>query len=447
MLQSPQARTTEKSRRLFERANKYLVEGVSSPSRSTANYKPYPIFMKRGHGSKIYDVDGNEYIDFMMAYGALSLGHAYPKIVDVVKRTIEEEGSHFATASEIEADVAETMCHKFPDVEKVRFTNTGTEAVMAAVRVARAFTGRKKIIKFEGAYHGWYDDLCVSAHARPPDNLGYYNDPIKNIESSGIPDEAFVNTMVVPWNDSDILERKISEQKGEIAAVLIEPIMCNMGVLLPKEGYLQTVREITEKSDILFIIDEVNTVVKLALAGAHEFYDIDCDMSTYGKALGAGFPIAAIGGRSDIMDTMRWGGALHYGAQNANNLGLNIVKVNLEEFQKPRMYQKLFALSQKLKDGIKECLDRAAVSGIVQGEGPIFQIFFTEKKSIQNYREFCAYVDRDIYPKFIYRLFERGIYTSPSASLHWTVSPVHTSEEIDATLKAVADALRAVKST
>ena len=288
-MQKPQARSTEKSKELFERANKFLVEGVSSPSRATANYKPYPIFMKRGNGSKIYDADDNEYIDYMMAYGALSLGHAHPKIVDTVKRTIED-GSHFATASEIEAEVAEMMCDKFPGVEKVRFANTGTEAVMAAVRVARTYTGRKKIIKFEGAYHGWYDDLCVSAHPRPPDTLGYYNDPIKNIESSGIPEEAFVNTIVVPWNDPDILERKIKERKGEIAAVLIEPIMCNMGVLLPREGYLQAVREMTEKNDILYIIDEVNTGVKLALAGAHEYYGVDCDLHDIWEGIWGGIP-------------------------------------------------------------------------------------------------------------------------------------------------------------
>src|SRR5579872_3495377 len=156
MMDNPKSYSTVKSKELFEKANKYLVEGVSSPSRSTVNYKPYPIFMKRGDGSKIYDVDNNEYIDFMMAYGALSLGHAHPKVVATVQRTIEEEGSHFATASELEVDVAETICKSFPGVEKVRFANTGTEAVMAAVRVARAFTGKKKIVKFEGAYHGWY---------------------------------------------------------------------------------------------------------------------------------------------------------------------------------------------------------------------------------------------------------------------------------------------------
>lgn len=447
MMQSPKPYATAKSKELFERASKYLVEGVSSPSRSTVNYKPYPIFMKRGHGSKIYDVDDNEYIDFMMAYGALSLGHAHPRTVEAVKRIVENEGSHFATASEIEADTAETICKKFPAVEKVRFANTGTEAVMAAVRVARAFTGRKKIVKFEGAYHGWYDDLLVSAHARPPDNLGYYNDPIKNVESSGIPDESLVNTIVVPWNDPDILERKVKERRGDIAAVLIEPIMCNMGVLLPNEGYLQAVREITEKNDVLYIIDEVNTVIKLALAGAHEFYHVDCDLTTYGKALGNGFPVAAIGGRADIMDTMRWGGALHYGAQNASNIGLNVVKVNLEEFQKPGTYERLFATSQKLKDGIKNRLDDSKVPGIVQGEGPIFQVFFTNKENIRNYREFCAFVDTAKYPKFVYKLFERGIYTSPSSSLHWTVSPVHNEAEIELTLEAVSGALDALKKT
>ena len=208
-----------------------------------------------------------------------------------------------------------------PCAEKVRFATTGTEAVMGAVRLARGYTGRKKIVKFEGTYHGWYDDLCVSCHPQPPDTLGYYNDPISNIDSSGIPQEAFQNTIIVPWNDPSILEKKVKEHKGEIAAVLIEPILCNMGVIPPGEGYLKAVREITEENDILFIIDEVNTAIKLALGGAQEYYSVQCDLATLGKAFGAGYPIAAFAGKSEIMESMKWGGVLHYGTQNAPNLG------------------------------------------------------------------------------------------------------------------------------
>jgi glutamate-1-semialdehyde 2,1-aminomutase len=437
---------TESSRELFERALKVLVEGVSSPSRSTANYKPYPIFMKRGKGSKIYDVDGNEYIDFMMAYGALSLGHAHPKIVETVKRVVED-GSLFATASEIEVEVAEMMCQIIPCAEKVRFANTGTEAVMAAIRLARGYTGRKKIIKFEGAYHGWYDDVLINSHPQRPDALGYYNDPIKIPDSSGIPQEAFENTVLVPWNNASILEKKVKEHKNEIAAVITEPILANMGVIPPKEGYLKAIREITEENDILLILDEVVTGFRIGLGGCQEYYRITPDLATYGKAFGAGYPIAAFAGRSEIMEALKWGGVLHYGTQNAGNLGLSIVKANIEVLSEDGVYERIFELGNFMMNGIRERLAKSNIMGIVQGVGPMFQIFFTDNSEITDYREYCAYVNRELYRKFVYELFKRGVYTTPSAALHSVVSLAHTKEDIDKALLAVEGALKAISES
>lgn len=437
---------TQKSAEWYERALKVLVEGVSSPSRGRANYTPYPIFMDRAEGCRLYDVDGNAYIDFMLAYGALPLGHAHPRIIETVRQTIEG-GSLFATASPIEVEVAEKLVEMIPGAEQVRFANTGTEATMAALRLARGVTGRHKFIKFEGHYHGWYDDFLLNSHPHPATSLGHPHDPVPIADSSGIPPEAFANTIVVPWNDFQALERAINAHPGQIAAVITEGVMANMGVIPPQPGYLQHIRELTQQNDILLILDETVTGFRVAPGGCAELYGIVPDLTTFGKALGCGYPVAAITGSAQIMQGLTWGGVLHYGTQNAPRLGLHIVKANLDELTRDDNagFKRNVALGEMLRTGIVEAIVATGTQAIVQGVGPMLQIFFTQQPAIRHYRDYCAHVDAHKFKRFAQGLLKRGIYVSPSAALHSVTCVAHENADIEATVVAIGETLDELK--
>ena len=243
------------SKRLYERSNGVLIEGGSSPSRGPANYGEYPIFMQSGKGSRLYDVDGNEYIDWMMGFGALPLGHADPDVAAAIAEGAST-GAHFATATEIEIEVAEMLQELVPNAEVVRFANTGTEAIMALIRLCRGYTGRPKILKFEGHYHGWYDDVLVASNPTLPGAIGLRSNPVKIADSSGLNRHALEDTIVVPWNDYPSLERAVQNHAGEIAAIITEGVMANMGVIPPEEGYLSALERLARQNGILFVLDE-----------------------------------------------------------------------------------------------------------------------------------------------------------------------------------------------
>jgi glutamate-1-semialdehyde 2,1-aminomutase len=335
----------------------------------------------------------------MMAYGATPLGHAHPSAV-AAAATGASTGMHFAAATEIELEVAEALQGLIPSAEKVRFANTGTEAIMAAVRLARGYSGRHKILKFEGHYHGWYDDVLVSSNPQLSPSLGHRNSPVKIADSSGLNRLALEDTLVVPWNDLDALERVLGDNKGQIAAVLTEGIMANMGVIPPQPGYLEGLRELTEAHDTLLVLDETVTGFRIAAGGCQAHYEITPDLSTFGKALGSGLPVAALVGRADIMEALSWGGVLHYGTQNASKIGLHVAQASL------------------------------------------FQILFTEKQAVNDYRDFCAHVDRAQYQKFALSLLRCGVYMSPSAALHSVATIAHSKEHVELTLDAVRNVLQ-----
>src|SRR5580658_8224482 len=251
-------RNRTRSQRWFDRAQQSLVEGVNSPSRGQATYSSGPIFLERGSSSHVWDADGNEYVDFMMSFGALIHGHAHPKLVAVVSEAMAE-GSHFAAATSAEVEAAERFRSMVPSAEVVRFTNTGSEATMLALRLARAHTGRTKFLKFEGHYHGWYDPFLLNAHGHPPEELGPLENPARIPDSEGIPPTTFDNVVLSPWNNIAVLERIMQKHGHELAAVITEPIMANMGCILPREGYLQRLRELTRDYGVLLILDEVVT--------------------------------------------------------------------------------------------------------------------------------------------------------------------------------------------
>ena len=438
-------RNTSRSRRLFERALKVLVEGGSSPSRGPANYGAYPIFIERGAGARVWDADGNSYVDWMMAYGALPLGHAHPRIVEAI-REAASEGALFAAATEIEVEVAGILQRMIPCAERVRFANTGTEAVMAALRLARGFTGRPKFIKFEGHYHGWYDDVLLNAHPQLVTSLGHPHDPVKIADSSGLNRTALDDTVVAPWNDLAAVERAIAAHRGQIGAILTEPIMANMGVIPPAPGYLEGLRTLATRLGILLIVDETVTGFRIAPGGCQQHYGVQADLATFGKALGAGLPVAAITGRAEIMEGFAWGSVLHYGTQNASRIGLYAARASLRELERDNGagFEHLWRIGEKLMAELNGVFRETGTPAIAQGLGPMLQILFTDRAAIRDYREFCAFVDRARYRKLALALFEHGVYMSPSAALHSVSSLAHSEEDVAFTVEAVRKVLEDV---
>jgi glutamate-1-semialdehyde 2,1-aminomutase len=438
----PPITTTRKrvlSDRWFERAQNSLVEGVNSPSRGAAVYSPGPIVLERGRASHVWDVDGNEYIDFMMSFGALIQGHAHPKLVEVVSKGIAT-GSHFAAATPAETEAAERFCRMVQSAEVVRFTNTGSEATMLALRLARAHTGRTKFLKFEGHYHGWYDPYLLNGHSHPPNQLGAPENPTRIPDSEGIPAATFQDVVLAPWNDFVALERLMKQHGRELAAVISEPIMANMGCISPREGYLQRIRELTRDYGALFILDEVVTGFRYAAGGCQEYYGIQPDLSTFGKALGAGFPVGAVAGPHSVLDRMRWGDdmVLHYGTFNGHRLTMMVIAANLDLLSQPEVYESLHAIGNTAIAGLREVFRKHKWKVIVQGFCPMFQIYFTEREAIHDYRDYCAYVDTARYSRFVHSLMQHGIYMTPSNGLHWIISTAHTAEDV-AALVAAAD--------
>ena len=434
--------TTEKSKQVYERTLGVLIEASSSSSRGPVNFGKYPIFMERGRGSRIYDVDGNEYIDWMMAFGALPLGHAHPEIVEAITDAAAT-GAHFATATSIELEVAEMLQSMVRNAERVRFANTGTEAVMAAIRLARGVTGRPKILKFEGHYHGWHDDLLVSSNVLPPSALGLRTDPVKIADSSGLNRSALDDTIVVPWNDLPAVQRAVENHSGQIAGIITEGIMANMGVIPPARGYLKAVEELARSKDIVFILDETVTGFRIAPGGCQDYYKLSPDLVTFGKALGCGLPVAALVGRAEVMDALETGGVLHYGTHNGSRIGMYAARANLRVLTRDNAaaFRHTWRIAERLCAGFRELFEKKGSAVIVQNVGPMFQLMFTERRTIRDYREFCQFVDRAAFQRFVWSLFPCGVYASPSAALHSIVTLAHTEEDVELTLEAAGKAL------
>ncbi|MFZ0797671.1 MAG: aspartate aminotransferase family protein [Terriglobales bacterium] len=428
----------ERSRDWYEHAQQSLIEGVNSPSRGATVYSPGPVVLERGRGSHVWDLDGNEYVDFMMSFGALIQGHAHPKIVEVVSRTMAE-GSHFAAATPAETEAAERFLRMVPSAEAVRFTNSGTEATMLALRLARAHTGRTKFLKFEGHYHGWYDAYCLNGHSHPAEQLGSRENPTRLPDSEGIPASVFDDVVVAPWNDVEALENILRRHGREMAAVITEPIMANMGCILPRDGYLQSVCDLAHQFGALFILDEVVTGFRYAPGGCQQYYGLKPDLSTFGKALGAGFPVGAVAGPRAILDRMRWGSGmvLHYGTFNGHRLTMRVIATNLDLLA-GAAYKQIYEIGDAAIAGLRDIFRRRKIDTIVQGFGPMFQIYFTSRDTIHDYRDYCQYVDTAKYSRFIHSLLDRGIYMTPSNGLHWIISTAHTMQDV-ATLLTTAD--------
>jgi glutamate-1-semialdehyde 2,1-aminomutase len=445
MLQTLPTQNRTRSREWFERGQRSLVEGVNSPSRGAAVYSPGPLFLERGKGSRVWDADGNEYVDFMMSFGALIQGHAHPELVKIVCDAMAE-GSHFAAATSAEVEAAERFCRMVPCAETVRFTNTGSEATMLALRLARAHTGRNKFLKFEGHYHGWYDPFLLNAHSHPLEQLGSIEQPARIPDSEGIPEATFDDVVVAPWNDEAVLERVLQMHGHELAAVITEPIMANMGCILPREGYLQRMWELTREHGVLLILDEVVTGFRYARGGCQQYYGVIPDIATFGKALGAGFPVGAVAGPRAILDRMKWSEnmVLHYGTFNGHRLTMKVIALNLDLLSHEDTYRKFHAIGNAAIAGLRDLFRRHGVKALVQGFGPMFQIYFTGRDGIYDYRDYCAHADTKRYAAFVHQLLERGIYMTPSNGLHWIISTAHAQADVEKLLAAADQACAAI---
>jgi len=434
---------TRKSWSLYQKAKKLIPGGASSHCRCYPAFRPYPLTWDRGKGSKVMDIDGNEYVDCCLSMGPLIHGHSNPRMVEAIKKQLEK-GTMFAMPQEIEVEVAEKVHSMVKSAEMVRFCNTGLEATMHAIRVARGHTGKNKIIKFEGCYHGVHDYVLLATMGGPTG--GPEEAPYKIPVSWGIPEETLENTILLPWNNLSVLEKTVKEHANELAAVITEPIMMNIGTVPPKEGYLKGIQEVCNKYGVVFILDEVISGFRLAPGGAQEFYGLHPDLSTFAKALGAGVPISAFAGRKDIMEKVIPGKIFHGGTYNANPLCLAAAKESLTILSENSnaAFKHLGKMASMLMDGLQNAVEKTKTEAIVQGVGSAgCQLYFTKLKKITNYREFYAATEEEKYYRFHREMLKRGVYFHPAHSEHLFISTVHS----EADMAKVADvALQSMKA-
>lgn len=417
-----------KSEELFQMAQKFLPGGVDSPVRA---YTPYPFFAEKSEGPYIYDVDKNSYIDYCLAYGPLILGHSNPMVIQAVKKQLEL-GSAYGVPTEKEVELAKLVVKKIPCAEMVRFVNSGTEATMSAIRLARAFTGRNKIIKFEGSYHGAHDSVLVKSGS------GAMGMP----DSLGVPEEATRNTLVIPFNSKEAVIQLIKEQSDEIAAVIVEPVMGNIGCIQPRDGYLEFLREITAGNDIVLIFDEVITGFRVAEGGAQEYFGVTPDLVTLGKILGGGFPIGALAGRKELMELLTpFGGVYQAGTFNGNPISITAGLTTLKQLNNS-FYKDLSKKGDYIRSGIGSILDDYNLEYKVAGLSSMFQLYFTDKM-VWNYTD-AKSSDTNKFNQYFHNLLESGVFLPPSQFECCFISRMHGESELDDTLEAMKQAIKKI---
>jgi glutamate-1-semialdehyde 2,1-aminomutase len=422
----------ERSQQLFAEAQKLLVGGVSSPVRAFGAVGGTPLFIARGSGAKLYDVDGRELIDYLGSWGPLILGHAHPRIVAALKKA-SEQGTSYGAPSEHELELARLICKAMPSLELLRFVNSGTEATMSALRLARAYTRRPKIIKFAGGYHGHADLLLVQAGSGLM-TLGLPG-------SAGVPQETVKETLVAPYNDAKAVRRLFEEFSDTIAAVIVEPVAGNMGVVPPTSDFLQDLRRLTQKYGALLIFDEVITGFRVAYSGAQQLYGIKPDLTCLGKIIGGGLPVGAYGGRAEIMRLVAPLGPVYQaGTLSGNPLAMAAGVATLTELARPGTYEHLERLSGQLAQGLSAAAREAEVPLQIKRVGSMLTPFFTAEP-VTDYAS-AQRADPKRYARFFWGLLEHGVYPPPSQFEAWFVSLAHTDKEITQTLVAAREVLR-----
>lgn len=423
-----------RSKIFYERALKSIPGGVNSPVRACKAVKSDPIFFERGEGAYLIDVDGNRYIDYVCSWGPLILGHSHPEVIANVYFAAKK-GTSFGAPTWQEVELAEFIKSCIPSIEKIRLVNSGTEATMSAIRLARAYTGRKKIIKFEGCYHGHVDSLLVKAGS----GLATFGIP----SSPGIPEELTAHTLNLPFNDFTAVEKAFEKYGKEIAGIIVEPIPGNMGVVLPKDGFLEFLREITKKYEALLIFDEVITGFRIGLSGAQGKYGITPDLTCLGKIIGGGLPVGAYGGKEEIMNLVAPEGPVYQaGTLSGNPIAVSAGLATLKELIKPGTYEKLENLSKILEEGIKEVLKKLGLSYQLNRAGSMLTLFFTEKEVIDFQSALSSNTEK--FAIFWQKMLERGVYLAPSQFEAWFISLAHGEAEINSTLKAIYEVLKEI---
>lgn len=425
----------KKSLAAFNEAKKFMPGGVNSPVRSFRSVNSNPPFISHGKGSKIFDIDGNEYIDYVGSWGPLVLGHAHPRVVDALKNAVER-GTSYGAPTLLETQLAKLVNQIYPSMEVMRMVNSGTEATMSALRVARGFTGRDKIIKFIGCYHGHSDSLLVKAGS----GAATFGEP----SSPGVTRGIAQDTITLPYNDLAAVEKIFAECGEQIAAVIVEPIAGNMGLVLPKENYLRGLRDVTKKFGALLIFDEVMCGFRVSLGGAQEKYQIAPDLTCLGKIIGGGLPCAAYGGAEKIMRNVSPDGRIYQaGTLSGNPLamtaGIETLKILLED----NLTEKIAAKTSKLVAGIKFAAQSSNVAIQTPQAGSMFGIFFSARE-VTNYDESAA-ANQEMFRKFFFAMLEQGMYLAPSQFETLFISAAHSDEEIDKTIGAAKIAFEACK--
>lgn len=427
-----------RSAELYARACQPIPAGVNSTARAPwSGWDPYPLFVERGEGAYLHDVDGNVYIDYLLGLGPMILGHRPPKVTAAVVEQIQNRGTVFALPTAQEALLAEKIIRAVPSVEQVRLCNTGTEAVIYSLRLARAHTGRDKVVRFEGMYHGFSDAVYWSKHPQI-EEAGPDHRPIAVPQGPGLSKAAGEHLIILPWNDTEALRDAVAREGDAIAAILTEPVMCNTGCILPEPGYLQAMREIADSRGIVLIYDEVITGFRLGFGGAQGLYGIKPDLSVFAKGLGGGFPVAALGGRRDIMALVADGTVSMAGTYSANGIAVAAANAALDELGAPGKYQALFARCSRFYDGLSAIFSRHGLPAYVVGLGPVLQVWFAEKP-IRNYRDAARYANHDRFRVWWESMLERDVLFHPGAFENLFVSFAHSEEDIDRTLAAADD--------
>ena len=408
---------------------KYLPGGVNSNFR--LGISPTPLVFERAAGPYLYDVDGNKLIDYYLGMGPMILGHNPEPVLKAVTEQLKY-GILYAGQSEIEFEAARLFCEIVPCAEMVRFNCAGSEVVQAALRVARAATGRSIIVKFEGHYHGWLDNVLWSI-APTPDQFGYENSPTPIPASAGQDPPAGQHTEVLPWNNLSLLEARLN--RGDVAAVIMEPAMCNTSAIAPAQGYLEGVRKVCSETETILIFDEIITGFRLAPGGAQQYFGVTPDLATFGKAIANGFPVSAFAGRADLMDQMATGGVLHGGSYNALPAAMAAVVATLSELKKPATFSHLEKQGKKLMNGIKHALADANVEAQVQGFPQIFHVALGANAPFSNYRDSLG-ADKARYVNFTTALLSHSVRALERGA--WFLSTAHDDVAIDDTIAAVA---------
>ena len=420
-----------KSLAAWQESQQFIPGGVNSPVRNFSKVGRHPRFIARGAGSKIYDVDGNEYIDYVASWGPLVLGHAHPSVVEAISATAVN-GTSFGAPTTLETELAEIIVNAVPSIEQVRLVNSGTEATMTAIRVARGYTGRDKIIKIDGCYHGHVDYLLAKAGS------GVATFGLS--DSGGVPEDFARNTLTVPFNNADAVRETVEANPDEIACLILEPIMGNMGIIPPQDGYLDELREITEAHGIVLIFDEVITGFRVAYGGAQSHYGVTPDMTCLGKIIGGGLPVGAYGGKRDIMRCVAPEGDVYQaGTLSGNPLAVTAGITTLKKLAEPGVYTQLENSAAALADGLAEATRKHGVDAWHSRIGSMLMLYFTPETVTD--ADGARTADTERFLQYFWGLVERGVYVAPSQFEAGFVSLVHSEDDINKTVQAATQVL------